>query len=173
MPRVKLAEIVDSDPENSNNSLGTDSSVDDMDDVPQELIDFFLANLGVQRSEYDMSLLWQRWCSQTHTFLTSWGEFSPTLEDVVVLLQLPVFDRVDLTLLHPDSDLLKLVRHFQMSSSNASRYAKKLSKSRHFKKSSSKDKHPKARGSSKEKEVVGEKQDSKRKKITILRKLLS
>ncbi|KAL4287936.1 hypothetical protein AHAS_Ahas19G0236000 [Arachis hypogaea] len=42
MPRVKLveivelAEIVDSDPEDSNNSLGIDSSVDDTDDVPQK-----------------------------------------------------------------------------------------------------------------------------------------
>ncbi|XLS71837.1 hypothetical protein HN51_028702 [Arachis hypogaea] len=32
---VKLVEIVDSDPEDSNNSLGTDSTMDDMDDVPQ------------------------------------------------------------------------------------------------------------------------------------------
>ncbi|KAL4390120.1 hypothetical protein AHAS_Ahas03G0113300 [Arachis hypogaea] len=36
MPRVKLAEIMDSDPEDSSNSLGTDSSVDGMDDVSQE-----------------------------------------------------------------------------------------------------------------------------------------
>ncbi|KAL4315632.1 hypothetical protein AHAS_Ahas15G0204500 [Arachis hypogaea] len=284
MPRVKLAEIVDSDPEDSSNSLGTDSSMDDMDDVPQEYaIEFsesvpqpwvkpsdkraifvdpppikkpFLdppssgsllgmdktmksgfdssdrrvfgefvekpsyqrqefpwtsfksevathvnkvwqkwvftvlfkeggnfvrrlelagvaeaihtsAGLGVQRNGYDMSLLWQRWCFQTHTFLTSWGEFSPTLEDVVVLLQLPVFGSVDLTLLRPDSDLLKLARRLQMSLSDAGRYAKELSKSRRAKKSSSKDEHPKTRGSSRGKEVVGNKQDSKKKKITV------
>ncbi|KAL4293477.1 hypothetical protein AHAS_Ahas18G0132000 [Arachis hypogaea] len=294
MPRVKLAEILDSDPEDSSNSLGTDSSVDDMGDVPQEyairfsesipqpwvkpsdnrtifvnpplikkpfldppsfgsllgmdktmkpgfdsldcrvlgefveklsyqvglallrsrlkrqefswtsfkseaathvnkvgcslpsiiiidsyhfftlllyieeaLIDFFLADLGVQRNGYDMSLLWQRWCSQTYTFLTSWGEFSPTLKDVVVLLQLPVFGSVDLTLLRPDSDLLKLARHLQMSLSDAGQYAKELSTSRRVKKSSSKDKHPKTRRSSKEKEVVGNKQDFKKKKITV------
>ncbi|QHO08837.1 uncharacterized protein DS421_14g476170 [Arachis hypogaea] len=261
MPRVKLAEIADSDPEDSSNSLDTDSSVDDMDDVPQEYaIEFsesvpqswvkpsdkraifvdpppikkpFLdppssssllgmdktmkpsfdssdcrvlgefvekpsyqvgpavlrsrlkrqefpwtsfkseaathvnkvwqkwvftvlfeeggnfvrrlklagvteairtsAGLGVQRNGYNMSLLWQRWCSQTHTFLTSWGEFSPTLKDVVVLLQLPVFGSVDLTLLCPDSNLLKLARRLQMSLSDAGRYAKELSKSRRAK----------------------------------------
>ncbi|XP_072068086.1 uncharacterized protein [Arachis hypogaea] len=125
------------------------------------------AGLGVQRNGSDMSLLWQRWCSQTHTFLTSWGEFSPTLEDVVVLLQLPVFGSVDLTLLHPDSDLLKLARHLQMSLSDAGRYAKELSKSRQAKKSSSKDEHPKTRQSSRGEEVVGDKQDSKKKKITV------
>ncbi|KAL4395593.1 uncharacterized protein DS421_1g00830 [Arachis hypogaea] len=123
--------------------------------------------LGVQRNGYDISLLWQRWCSQTHTFLTSQGEFSPTLEDVEVLLQLPVFDSVDLTLLFPDPDLLKLVRHLQMSLSDASRYAKELSKSGCVKKSSSKDKHPKTCGSSNGKDVVGDKQDSKKKKITV------
>ncbi|KAL4317142.1 hypothetical protein AHAS_Ahas15G0355500 [Arachis hypogaea] len=125
------------------------------------------AVLGVQRNGYDMSLLWQRWCSRTHTFLTSWSEFSPTLKDVVVLLQLPVFGSVDLTLLRPDSDLLKLARHLQMSLSDAGRYAKELSKSRRVKKFSSKDEHPKTRGSSKGKEVVGDKQDSKKKKITV------
>ncbi|QHN96452.1 uncharacterized protein DS421_18g618580 [Arachis hypogaea] len=285
MPRVKLAEIMDSDPEDSSNSLGTDSSVNDMDDVPEKYaMGFFVsipqpwvkpsnkratfvdpplmkkpfldppssglllgmdktmkpafdssdcrvlgefvekpsyqvgpallcsrlkrqefpwtsfkseaathinkvwqkwvftvlfeeggsfvrrlelagvaeairtsAGLGVQRNGYDMSLLWQRWCSQTHTFMTSWGEFSPTLKDVVVLLQLPVFSSVDLTLLRPDSDLLKLARHLQMSLSDAGRYAKELSKSRHAKKSTSKDEHPKTRRSSRGKEVVGDK----------------
>ncbi|KAL4327156.1 hypothetical protein AHAS_Ahas13G0071900 [Arachis hypogaea] len=125
------------------------------------------AGLGVQRNGYDMSLLWQRWCSQTHTFLTSWGEFSPTLEDVVVLLQLPVFGSVDLTLFRPDSDMLKLARHLQTNLSDAGRYAKELSKSRHIKKSSSKDEHLKTRGPSKGKEMVGDKQDSKKKKITV------
>ncbi|KAL4343592.1 hypothetical protein AHAS_Ahas11G0093800 [Arachis hypogaea] len=36
MPHVRLAAIVDSDPEHSSNSLDTGSSMDDMDDVPQE-----------------------------------------------------------------------------------------------------------------------------------------
>ncbi|QHO47198.1 CHD3-type chromatin-remodeling factor PICKLE [Arachis hypogaea] len=247
MPRVKLAEIMDSDPEDSSNSLGTDSSVNDMDDVPEEYAMGFSesipqpwvkpsnkratfvdpplmkksfldppssglllgmdktmkpafdssdcrvlgefvekpsyqvvlfeeggsfvrrlesagvaeairtsAGLGIQRNGSDMSLPWQRWCFRTHTFLTSWGEFSPTLEDVV-----------DLTLLRPDSDLLKLARHLQMSLSDAGRYAKELSKSRQAKKSSSKNEHPKTRRSLRGKEVVGDKQDSKKKKITV------
>ncbi|KAL4275586.1 hypothetical protein AHAS_Ahas20G0122000 [Arachis hypogaea] len=243
MPRVKLAEIMDSDPEDSSNSLGTDSSMNDMDDVPEEYAMGFSesipqpwvkpsnkrvtfvdpplmkkpfldppssglllgmdktmkpafdssdcrvlgefvekpsyqvgptllcsrlkrqefpwtsfkfeaathinkvwqkwvftvlfeeggsfvrrlesagvaeairtsAGLGVQRNGSDMSLLWQRWCSQTHTFLTSWG----------------------------------------------------LSKSRQAKKFSSKDEHPKTRRSSRGKEMISDKQDSKKKKITV------
>ncbi|KAL4288607.1 hypothetical protein AHAS_Ahas19G0303100 [Arachis hypogaea] len=215
MPRVKLAEIVDSDPEDSSNSLGTDSSVNDMDDVPEEYAMGFSESipqpwvkpsnkratfvdpplmkkpfldppssgllLGMDKTmkpafdssdcrvlgEFVEKPSYQRWCSQTHTFLTSWSEFSPTLKDVVVLLQLPVFGSVDLTLLHPDSDLLKLARHLQMSFSDAGRYAKELSKSRQAKKSSSKDEHPKTRQSSRGEEVVGDKQDSKKKKITV------
>ncbi|MED6132603.1 hypothetical protein PIB30_020613 [Stylosanthes scabra] len=62
------------------------------------------------RYRHDMSLLWQRWCSQTYTFVTSWGEFSPTLEDVAMLLQLPVFGNLDLTNLYVDLDLRKLAR---------------------------------------------------------------
>ncbi|KAL4343593.1 hypothetical protein AHAS_Ahas11G0093900 [Arachis hypogaea] len=95
-----------------------------------------------------------------------------TSADVVVLLQLPVFGSVDLTLLRPNSNMLKPARHLQTSLSDAGRYAKELSKSRRVKKSSSKDEHPKTRRSSKGKEVVGDKKDSKKKKITILRKPL-
>ncbi|KAL4306246.1 hypothetical protein AHAS_Ahas16G0159100 [Arachis hypogaea] len=94
-------------------------------------------------------------------------DFFLAVLDVVVLLQLPGFSCVDLTLLRPNSDLLKLARHLQISLSDSGRYAKELSKSRRVKKFSSKDKHPKTCGSSMEKEVVGEKQDSKRKNITV------
>ncbi|KAL4396666.1 hypothetical protein AHAS_Ahas01G0114700 [Arachis hypogaea] len=38
-----------------------------------------------------------------------------TSADVVVFFQLSVFGSVDLTLLRPDPDLFKLVRHLQMS----------------------------------------------------------
>ncbi|QHO10701.1 uncharacterized protein DS421_15g491910 [Arachis hypogaea] len=258
MPRVKLAEIVDSDPEDSSNSLGTDSSVNDMDDVPEEYAMGFSESIPqpwvkpsnkratfvdpplmkkpfldppssglllgmdktmkpafdssdcrvlgefVEKPSYQVgptllcsrlkrqefpwtsfkseaathiNKVWQKW---VFTILfEEGGSFVRRLEsagvaeairtsaDVVVLLQLPVFGSVDLTLLHPDSDLLKLARHLQMSLSDAGRYAKELSKSRQAKKSSSKDEHPKTRRSSRGKEVVGDKQDSKKKKITV------
>ncbi|MED6203233.1 hypothetical protein PIB30_113545, partial [Stylosanthes scabra] len=128
------------------------------------------AGLGVQRYGYDMSLLWQRWCSQTHTFVTSWGEFSPTLEDVVMLLQLPVFGNLDITNFYVDPDLRKLARNLRCSLSDAGRYAKELSKSRRISKSHSRDKRSDARrGSSKSRGAVDEDEtrSSKKKKCTV------
>ncbi|QHN85616.1 uncharacterized protein DS421_16g538910 [Arachis hypogaea] len=258
MPRVKLAEIVDSDPEDSSNSLGTDSSVNDMNDVPEEYAMGFSESIPqpwvkpsnkratfvdpplmkkpfldppssglllgmdktmkpafdssncrvlgefVEKPSYQVGptllcsrlkrqefpwtsfkseaathidKVWQKWVFTV--LFEEGGSFVRRLEsagvaeairtsaDVVVLLQLPVFGSVDLTLLHPDSDLLKLARHLQMSLSDAGRYAKELSKSRQAKKSSSKDEHPKTCRSSRGKEVVSDKQDSKKKKITV------
>ncbi|QHO08836.1 uncharacterized protein DS421_14g476160 [Arachis hypogaea] len=224
MPRVKLAEIADSDPTDSSNSLDTDSSVDDMDDVPQEYaIEFsesvpqswvkpsdkraifvdpppikkpFLdppssgSLLGmdktmkpgfdssdcrvlgefVEKPSYQVgpavlrsrlkhqefpwtsfkseaathvNKVWQKWVFTV--LFEEGGNFVRRLElagvteairtsaDVVVLLQLPVFGNVDLNLLRPDSDLLKLARRLQMSLSDAGRYAKELSKSKRTK----------------------------------------
>lgn len=37
----------------------------------------------------------RRWSTDTHTFICSWGEFTPTLEDVVNLLHLPVSGNQD------------------------------------------------------------------------------
>ncbi|KAJ1433738.1 hypothetical protein SESBI_05881 [Sesbania bispinosa] len=42
--------------------------------------------LGVFRKVDDLEYLVQRWSHVTHTFYTSWGEFSPTLEDVCVCI---------------------------------------------------------------------------------------
>ncbi|MED6173899.1 hypothetical protein PIB30_064036 [Stylosanthes scabra] len=112
----------------------------------------------------------QRWCSQTHTFVTLWGDFSRTLEDVVMLLQLPVFCNLDITNFYVDPDLRKLARDLQCSLSDAGRYAKELSKSRRVSKSHSRDKRSDARrGSSKNKEVVDEDEtrSSKKKKCTV------
>ncbi|KAJ1406807.1 Aminotransferase-like, plant mobile domain [Sesbania bispinosa] len=47
-------------------------------------------SLSVQRRSEDLTVLIECWSCKTHTFLTSWGEFSPTLEDVAVLLKLPI-----------------------------------------------------------------------------------
>ncbi|KAL4381835.1 hypothetical protein AHAS_Ahas04G0173200 [Arachis hypogaea] len=255
MPRVKLAEIVDSDPEDSGNSLGTDSSVNDMDNVLQEYAIGFsesipqpwvkpsdkrttfvdpplmkkpfldppssglLLGMGktmksgfdssdcrvlgefVEKPSYQvgpailcsrlkhqefswtsfkseaathMNKVWQKWVftvlfEEGGNFvrrleLASVAEAIRTSADIVVFLQLPVFGSMDLTVLRPDSEMLKLARHLQMSLSDVGRYAKELSMSRRVKKFSSKDKHPKTRESSNGKEVVGDRQDRKKKK---------
>lgn len=47
--------------------------------------------MGVDRSPVDLSFLLSRWSSHSHTFVAARGEFSPSLEDVVVLTGLPMF----------------------------------------------------------------------------------
>lgn len=48
-------------------------------------------NLFINRSPMDLEFFISRWSIESHTFVTSWGEFCPTLEDVVVLTGLPLF----------------------------------------------------------------------------------
>lgn len=33
------------------------------------------------------------WSTERHTFITAWGEFGPTLEDVAALTCMPMFDK--------------------------------------------------------------------------------
>jgi hypothetical protein len=47
------------------------------------------ANFSMFRDESALNLLVSRWCSQTSTFVTSWGEFTVTLEDVFEIFRLP------------------------------------------------------------------------------------
>lgn len=50
--------------------------------------------LIINRSPLDLELLISRWSIESHIFVAAWGEFGPTLEDVVVLTGLPVFGEV-------------------------------------------------------------------------------
>lgn len=45
----------------------------------------------VERNPEDLKFLMSRWSTETHTFVTSWEEFGPTLEDIVALTSLPIF----------------------------------------------------------------------------------
>lgn len=47
--------------------------------------------MSVERNSEDLKFLMSRWSTKMHTFVTAWGEFAPTLEDVVALTLLPVF----------------------------------------------------------------------------------
>ncbi|MED6219226.1 hypothetical protein PIB30_033838 [Stylosanthes scabra] len=91
-------------------------------------------------------------------------------EDVVMLLQLPVFGNLDITNFYVDLDLRKLARDLRCNLSNAGRYAKELSKNRRVSKSHSRDKRSDARrGSSKSRGMVDEDEtrSSKKKKCTV------
>lgn len=48
-------------------------------------------SISMVRSHVDLEFLISLWSMETHTFVVSWGEFTPTLEDVVVLFHLPLF----------------------------------------------------------------------------------
>lgn len=45
-------------------------------------------NLFIKRSPLDLKFLISRWSVELHTFVTIWGAFCPTLEDVVMLTSL-------------------------------------------------------------------------------------
>ncbi|KAK9277971.1 hypothetical protein L1049_027528 [Liquidambar formosana] len=49
------------------------------------------AILDVKRDKQSLEFLLSRWSAETHTFVTAWGEFGITLEDVVVLTWLTPF----------------------------------------------------------------------------------
>ncbi|KAI3986810.1 hypothetical protein MKX01_039784 [Papaver californicum] len=46
----------------------------------------------INRSSSDLIRLVLRWLPEVHTFLFAWGEATPTLEDVVARLRLPIHD---------------------------------------------------------------------------------
>jgi len=55
------------------------------------------AKFHVSRNNDDLGFLIQRWSTISHTFFASWGEFTPTLEDVHVLLKLSALGDFDIT----------------------------------------------------------------------------
>ncbi|KAH7851959.1 hypothetical protein Vadar_018865 [Vaccinium darrowii] len=50
---------------------------------------------NVSRDKSWVDVMISRWCSVTHTFLATWGEFTPTLEDVCHLMRLNAMGEVN------------------------------------------------------------------------------
>lgn len=46
--------------------------------------------MDFDRSRLDLAFLVSRWPSHSHTFVTAWGEFCPSLEDVAIIIGLPI-----------------------------------------------------------------------------------
>ncbi|XP_059656851.1 uncharacterized protein LOC132303569 [Cornus florida] len=55
--------------------------------------------LTIRRDNLSLRTLISRWSTDSHTFVASWGEFSPTLEDVAVLYRLPILGDNDVNLI--------------------------------------------------------------------------
>lgn len=56
-----------------------------------------LASRSIVRSYVDLELLISYWSVETLTFITTWGEFTPMLKDVVVMFRLPQLAKHDAT----------------------------------------------------------------------------
>ena len=67
----------------------------------------------------------------THTFITAWGEFCPTLEDVVILLKLPVFSDLDLASNTPERHIVNMAKKLRQTTMDAANYSRKLFASCH------------------------------------------
>ncbi|MDV3201123.1 MAG: hypothetical protein Q8877_02885 [Sweet potato little leaf phytoplasma] len=83
-------------------------------------------HLGVNRRVEDLHILVQRWCSATHNFLTSWGEFTPTLEDVIILLKLPSFGDSDLSLADVEEHFYDVAKELKAASVSSAKYSQEL-----------------------------------------------
>lgn len=52
----------------------------------------------------DLEFLTSRWTTESHTCVTVWGEFCPTLENAAMLTDLPVFGESRAIKMSKDSD---------------------------------------------------------------------
>lgn len=75
-------------------SKGYPGSAGDTEKVPRhgDYEGDYLREKDVNReNSEDLEFLMSRWSTKMQTFVTAWGEFALTLEDVVALTSLPVF----------------------------------------------------------------------------------
>ncbi|KAJ1396103.1 Aminotransferase-like, plant mobile domain [Sesbania bispinosa] len=82
--------------------------------------------LGAFRKVDDLEYLVQRWSHITHTFYTAWGEFTPPLEDVYVLLKLPVFGDCDITNIVVESHLIDMAKDLKAATTDSARYSREF-----------------------------------------------
>ncbi|KAJ1378776.1 Aminotransferase-like, plant mobile domain [Sesbania bispinosa] len=82
--------------------------------------------LGVFRKVDDLEYLVQRWSHTTHTFYTAWGEFTPTLEDVYVLLKLPMFGDCDISNISVESHLIDMAKDLKAATIESGRYSREF-----------------------------------------------
>ncbi|KAJ1435176.1 Aminotransferase-like, plant mobile domain [Sesbania bispinosa] len=81
--------------------------------------------LGVQKRSNDLMMLIQHWSCKTHTFMTSWGEFSSTLEDVAILLKLPMFGDFDLSFVVLERRIAEMSKALKVATAESARHSRK------------------------------------------------
>ena len=52
-------------------------------------------DMDVSCMEDDLRVIFSQWCSEMHTFVAAWGEFTLTVEDVATLFALSITSDID------------------------------------------------------------------------------
>lgn len=84
--------------------------------------------MDVKRDKAALAVLLARRNTCTHTFIVSWGEFTPTLEDVMELLQLLVFGDSDLAQFTLNSEEQKAYDYLEKVITNSGKKSTKFPK---------------------------------------------
>ncbi|KAJ1426964.1 Aminotransferase-like, plant mobile domain [Sesbania bispinosa] len=82
--------------------------------------------LGTIRRVEDLDTLVQRWSHATHIFYASWGEFTPTLEDVHVLMKLPLFGDSDISSSLVGSHLIDMAKDLKNATIESAKYSREF-----------------------------------------------
>ncbi|XP_059624660.1 uncharacterized protein LOC132267522 [Cornus florida] len=83
-------------------------------------------NLTVQLDQTNLDVLLSRWSCHTHTFVASWGEFAPSLEDVCVLFHLPIFGSADSDLSVVSEEDREIVDALRSSATEAAKWGSRF-----------------------------------------------
>lgn len=65
--------------------------------------------MAVDRIEAVLEFLISRWSIETHTFVTSWGDFGLSLEDMPMLTSLSLFGEAYASSFYPDGEEKKQI----------------------------------------------------------------
>ncbi|KAJ1386449.1 Aminotransferase-like, plant mobile domain [Sesbania bispinosa] len=82
--------------------------------------------LSVFKRVEDLNALIQRWSYITHTFFAAWGEFTPTLEDVHVLLKWPLFGDFDIMTSSIDSHIIDRAKKLKAATIESAKYSREF-----------------------------------------------
>ncbi|KAJ1403362.1 Aminotransferase-like, plant mobile domain [Sesbania bispinosa] len=82
--------------------------------------------LSVFKRVEDLNALIQRWSHSTHTFFAAWSEFTPTLEDVHVLLKLPLFGDFEITTASIDNHVIDRAKELKAATIESAKYSREF-----------------------------------------------
>ncbi|KAJ1391107.1 hypothetical protein SESBI_36931 [Sesbania bispinosa] len=87
--------------------------------------------LNVYMRGKELDILLQRWSYVTHTFYASRGEFAPSLDDVHMLMKLPMFGDYDVSGSSMGSHLIEMAKELKAASIDSAKYSREFLSQRH------------------------------------------